>query len=351
MVIRERVFWAVAVLAAVGCKPDIAGRPSLVEEDRVLAVRSLPAEAKAGAAVRYDALYVGKDGDADATTLAFAYCSERKPIAVSGPIALECLASAGPGLTAIGDGTAVDTSLPADVCSAFGPSPPQPKPGEPPQRPTDPDTTGGYYQIVRVLAKDSTETPYSVGVTRLDCGLANASQEESLAYSRQYRPNENPALASLQLTRTGSAPSTIDPDGDPVRVAPRERVTFRVSWPECPGTSECGDGICGPGEAVADCPEDCTTPVGCRGSEPYSALDPATRRLAPRREAIRVSWFSGAGTFEHDRTGRTEADADTANTDNDWTAPEEPGTAFVWIVIRDDRGGVGWSRYRFDVSR
>ena len=44
------------------CKPNLEGRPSLVDGDRVLAVRSIPAEAKGSAKVKYEALYVGTDG-------------------------------------------------------------------------------------------------------------------------------------------------------------------------------------------------------------------------------------------------------------------------------------------------
>jgi hypothetical protein len=57
---------------------------------------------------------------------------------------------------------------------------------------------------------------------------------------------------------------------------------------------------------------------------------------------MRVSWFSTAGTFASDRTGRAADDRATF-TDNAWTAPEEVRTVHLFAVLRDDRGGVTWS--------
>ncbi|MGC4067075.1 MAG: hypothetical protein QM784_21040, partial [Polyangiaceae bacterium] len=51
------------LVGAAGCRPDVEGRASLVETERVLAIRSEPAEAAPGASVSYSALYVTKDGD------------------------------------------------------------------------------------------------------------------------------------------------------------------------------------------------------------------------------------------------------------------------------------------------
>jgi hypothetical protein len=91
-------------------------------------------------------------------------------------------------------------------------------------------------------------------------------------------------------------------------------------------------------------------PKGCSGSEPYLALDREKNELAHRREAIRVSWFATGGRFEHERTGRTEQEASQAFTDNTWTAPNTHGELWLWVVIRDDRGGVGWSSYKLDIE-
>ena len=69
-----------------------------------------------------------------------------------------------------------------------------------------------------------------------------------------------------------------------------------------------------------------------------------------RREEMRVSWFATAGAFRDGRTGRTEAEADEIETENVWTAPEQPGEVVLWVVLRDDRGGVTWQSYRMQVE-
>jgi hypothetical protein len=65
---------------------------------------------------------------------------------------------------------------------------------------------------------------------------------------------------------------------------------------------------------------------------------------------MRVSWFASAGTFEHDRSGRPEADAGSPFSDNAWTAPSEAGDVRLWVVLRDDRGGVGYGSFYVHVE-
>ncbi len=336
----------VAALAASACKPKLEGRASVIDSDRVLAVRSEPAEQKPDGTtpVTYTALYAGPDGDVDPSALDWAFCTARKPLAVTGPVALTCLAPRSPDLTpirsrglALADagadaGAPTDPSrsgavapLVADDCAVFGPSPPTPKLGQPPARPADPDTTGGYYQPVRVMYSIDGDDQYAVGSTRLDCGIPAAAPDVAIQYKKQYRPNENPALSALVLEHASGADETFT--AAPMHVAPGERVTLRAEWAKC-------------------------TTNGCTGSEPYSTLDPVTFGLVDRREAIFVSWFSTGGDFEHDRTGRTEDDgkADLTTSENGWTAPDAHGAVSVWVVIRDDRGGVGWSEVHIDVE-
>ena len=105
---------------------------------------------------------------------------------------------------------------------------------------------------------------------------------------------------------------------------------MRATWAACP----------------APCTGDaCASPEPCTGSEPYLNLDLVEHRLIERRESIRISWFADAGAFDHDRTGRSEGEAATPDTENAWTAPAAATDVHVWAVIRDDRGGVGWNTY------
>jgi hypothetical protein len=108
--------------------------------------------------------------------------------------------------------------------------------------------------------------------------------------------------------------------------------------------------VCGVDETSTSCPADCKTEAGCTGSEQYVALDLESGALAVHREAIRVAFYTTAGTLSADGGGRDEAEADTPSTDDAWTAPASPGEVRLWLVVRDDRGGVGWESYRLAVE-
>jgi hypothetical protein len=348
--VKTAQLWVLCAGFSVGaCRPELEGRPSLVQGERILAVRSVPADAKPQAALKYDSLFVGPEGVLDGESLDWALCRKRKALTETGAIASECLARQAPVLEPLGVGGGVTGSVLKEGCELFGPTPPTPKAGEPSARPVDPDTTGGYYQAVRVLS-GSGPADYSLGVTRLACGLGGATQEQAAEFTRRYRSNENPMLSELVLRRADGSEevlSTAETDGT-VSVTRAEQVSLRAAWADCSGPVVCGDGVCGEGEdsGAESCPGDCKEAHGCTGSEPYLYFDPLNRRLSDRRESIRVSWFATAGRFDHERTGRTESEAAETTTSNPWTAPDESADVWLWVVIRDDRGGVGWSSYR-----
>ena len=350
-----RIRSLLAVLALAGCKPELVGRPSLIDSPRVIAIRSTPAEAEANGDVRYDALVAQPLDDTTTPTFDWALCLASKPLATPGPISNACLTPSGPDLEDLGTSSGADASMPSDVCQLFGPNPPTPKNGEPAVRPVDPDTTGGYYQPVRLLTHYvPSDSEYDVGVTRIGCGVATgASLDQSATYTKNYKPNENPGISQITLTPAGGTSVVIDPTASAgiSTVTSGAAINFQVTWPSCPLTPNCGDSICSPGEDLNSCPQDCTTPRGCEGSEPYLSYDPASQTLTNRRESIRVSWFATDGNFNHDRTGRTESEADQTNTSNDWTAPDKTTTVRFWLVIRDDRRGSNWTTFDLQVSK
>lgn len=374
MVTRNRpLFWglpcvALAVLGsslASGCKPNLIGRPSLIEEDTLLAVSASPAESELDANVTYTSLYVGPKGPIDAATLDWAFCDVRKPLAVTGSIAPACLVERSKVLTPIGVGGTVTGHIAAVTpCKTFGPQASDAVAGQPTPRPADPDTTGGFYQPLRVRIPLATGDDYTVVTTRLDCGLTNATQEQSIAYTKSYRPNENPKLDALTVTRSGAHGETVPADetAPSISLKPGEQVNFDANWADCsvkPACTPCAapadaDGGADGGADAGGCSSTCaaTANAGCTGSEQYPYLDPVSHELTQRREAIRVSWYATDGNFDHDRTGRTEQEAEAKlhTTDNDWTAPNIAGVVHLWVVIRDDRGGVAWSSYLLNVA-
>ncbi len=151
----------------------------------------------------------------------------------------------------------------------------------------------------------------------------------SLAFGAGYRANRNPSVATLARVEDDGGAATIAPDGPGaapvITVAGGERVGLRVDWPQCSGTDPCG------------------------GAESYLYVDPASKQLVTRRESMVASWYASAGAFDEDRTGRSESDPATSAT-NTWTAPRRPGPVHLWIVLRDARGGVGWSSYTVSVE-
>jgi hypothetical protein len=340
------VLWLAAALA--GCTPELDDRTFLVSGPRLLAIAPSPAEAAPPAAVTFTALYVDQKGARDVGELAWAYCVARRALTDQGTVSPACLASSGSALVPIGAGASASGPLPMDACQLFGPDLPTPMNGQPSGRPADPDPTGGYYQPVRLAVTDGGERT-SIGAARIACGVGDASQAVSTEFTQRYRLNESPAIASLTI---GSA--VVPPDGPGAApgasVSPGETVTLTAAWADCPTKPACGDGVCGVDEDATSCAADCAHPKGCAGSEQYVWVDPSTQEVGTRREAIRVDWFATGGTLADDTSGVAEREATTHHAANTWTAPSSAGEVRLWLVIRDDRGGVGWEAYRVKVG-
>ncbi len=304
---------AASGLLLTGCGVDFDDHLSLVEEARVLAIRSEPAEARPGAKISYHAL-VAQPAGAEAPAMSWAFCNERKPLAELGPVNLRCLEAKGENLEPLGEGVDAEGMIPRQACRNFGPAAPAATPDEPPGRPVDPDATGGYYQPVRIIAAGEP----ALGQTRIVCGLAGATAEQLGEFNRRYTANQNPALDRVSVLRPGEElPLKPGLEPDPANVVRAgQRLVLRASWPSCEE---------GP----------------CPGAEPYVAFEVSSREVIDRRESIRVSWYATGGRFDQSGTGR-EADDRATFTENGWLAPKTPGLVRLWTVIRDDRGGVGW---------
>ncbi len=343
---------ATALLVVAACVPEIDDRSFLVTKPTLLAISSTPAEAAPPAEITYQALVVDPDGGAPASLtgdLAWAFCIAREALTDEGTVSPLCLATGGSNLVPLGDGVSAQGALPADGCRLFGPDRPDTTGTAPAGRPVDPDETGGYYQPVRLLSEDpDAGIPTSIGATRIACGLDSAPAMISTAFTAGYRMNEAPNVETLTILRADGSSETLPPNALTVKAG--EAVTLRAAWTSCPTTPVCGDGVCGVAETITSCPKDCTTPKGCAGSEQYLLFDPTSRTLTDAREAIRVAWYTTGGSLANDTTGQTADQADTPFTDDAWTAPSTPGTVLLWLVVRDDRGGVGWQSYVIDVQ-
>jgi hypothetical protein len=316
---------AIAIGLASACTPAFSDETPLVSTPRLLAVQAVPAESPAGGTFRLTALYVSSQGPADSSAIDWAICRLPKPLGDPGPVNPACFVDSSSELVSLGEGQSVQGTVQQDSCQLFGPDSPPPQPGEPSARPTDPDSTGGFYLPVRILSGGQ----WSAVLHRIACPPAGVTQQVFTAFSTGYQPNVNPALASLALAGLDGGMTVVAPDAPGaqagVSVAAGERVSLVASWPSCPAA-----------------------PTPCEGAETYLYIDPSTKQITTRRESMVVSWYSTAGQFDLDRTGRDEDDP-TPYATNGWTAPQAVGVTFLWVVLRDSRGGIGWGSYRIEV--
>ncbi len=332
-------FVGVAALSAGACKPELDGRPSLIDGPRLLAVRATPAEVEPRDAFALDALVVDPNG-VIADPLGYGFCIARKPLSELGSVARACVEGGADAIVPI-DGAA---KMPDDACRSFGPEVPPPKAGEDPGRPVDPDLTGGYYQPVRAYGAGG-RIRAEIAQVRISCGVFGASAEQAADFRAHYHPNQNPEVLAITIDGVASTEAV------PVRVTAGSNVRIGVGWPTCPSVDTCGDGLCGAEETRAGCPADCSGSAvrGCGGAEKYAYFDAGERAVIRRRESIVASFYATSGSYGADRSGREAEDLATT-TEVGWTAPETPQLVRGWVVLRDDRGGVGFRGFVVDVG-
>ncbi len=63
-----------------------------------------------------------------------------------------------------------------------------------------------------------------------------------------------------------------------------------------------------------------------------------------------MAWYATGGTLTYDTSGPPEGSMGVTSLDNPWTAPNTSGDVWLWLVVRDDRGGVGWQSYQVRVQ-
>ena len=104
-----------------------------------------------------------------------------------------------------------------------------------------------------------------------------------------------------------------------VTLRPGETVTWRASWSDCGDHAVCGDGHCDVDERLSL-------------SVPNSSLNTCrSDRLKPQG------------------CGRTSDDPGT-DVHTGFTAPDTTGPVWLWLVLRDDRGGIGWQGWQVQIQ-
>jgi hypothetical protein len=297
----RRVVAVGALLAATAtCIPDLGPGDSLVTSTRVLAVRAVPAEAPPGTAITFTPFVVGPSGAIANADVAWSFCTAPRPLTDDNVVSNACLDAA--SLAAVGAGPTVTATTPQTACALFGPDTP---PGG--FRPTDPDVTGGYYQPLRA---DLPGLAPTFALARIRCNLANADAASASAFAAAYKVNQNPVLLPLAGS-IGGAPAATS------AIPAGAQVDFRASW-------------------------------GAASAETFAYFDPASQSVTTQREAMTVSWYATAGTFATESTGRASTDVATTS-DDTWTAPPRAGSARLFVVLRDSRGGVDFATVELTV--
>lgn len=296
------------------CKPGVGQPPHLITDYALLAVRGDPAEAKPGASVTYSFLLASPTGAVVDAQAWWSVCETPKPPSESNAVASACTGAPDAGATNAGQTFTAPVSTKA--CQLFGPIAPPPVSGQPPVRPRDPDSTGGYYLPVQLVLPSLPSEPLSgFALERITCGLANAPSEVVRDYNSRYQPNLDPAIDHVDVV--DAAGRRLSLDAAPQVVAAGRSITLEVTF-------------------------------AAGSAESFPTFDSASETLVDVREALSLSWFVTAGEFEHDKTG-VAADETATTTTNRWTAPGDAGIVHGWLVLRDSRGGTAFRSYQVEV--
>jgi hypothetical protein len=276
----------------------------LVEEDRILAIRGMPAETRPNQQVDFEALIASPSGTLT-TDVEWAFCLEPRRAEERTGVTASC--AEGESLQSISNPALV----PSDACARFGPNPPPSEEDEPPLRPADPDPSGGYFLPVRALTSTSDEV-ISFGFQRLQCDLSGATRAIFDEYLANYAPNQNPEVATVEAMERDEP--AVDARAG-VTVSPGSTLTFRL-------------------EATAE------------STEPFVVYMAEDSRLDYRNEAITVSWYlTGGELLRASQTLSAEEIAAGARFQTEWQAPSGSAELFGWAVVRDSRGGSGWADF------
>lgn len=269
---------------------DVEAPVSLIQGPRILALRAAPPELRPGGQLSLRALVATPGGEAMDAPVEWAWCTAPKPLTEDNVVAAGCLGEG--AIVPLGAGIEVRGAVPEDACVRFGPDVPPPQEGEAPRRPRDPDATGGYYQPVRARLPGQV----AFGLVRLDCGLAGAPASVVMQYRARHAPNLPPRLLGVEIGRGQEGTGT--------------GLHLRAAW-------------------------------SAGSAERYPVYDALAVALVERREGLRASWFATAGAFTAPRTGRG-GDEEETWTDTGWSAPAAPDPVHLFVVLRDERGGVDW---------
>lgn len=281
----SRLTLPLCALYLAACVEGETRSDSTIDRPRIVAVIADPPEASPGTPVRFQAVVATPTGPAD-PLLTWSFCSTVRSASDNTAAAPACILNAEQPLP--GEGTGIDAVIPIDACMRFGSETASGR------VPNAVDATGGYYQPLRVLLP-----PYDATLVRqrIRCALPNAPLTAARDYNRDYKPNQAPRIAAIRaFSRNGEAslsalPATAD-------------LTFQIE----PDAS---------------------------ARESYLRYDPRAGTLTTAVERLSTTWYVTTGAFEH-----ATLDVTSGPTQNTWHSDDLQTAAWLWVVLRDDRGGL-----------
>jgi hypothetical protein len=130
--------------------------------------------------------------------------------------------------------------------------------------------------------------------------------------------NSNPTLGALLLDKDASMPVTPgrceDPTAARLEVQPEQEIVLLPVEPE-----------------------------GVRETYVLPTFEGGVRTIT---ENLRYAWLATAGSWSSGESGGPiDAFGNLPTLDSTWTAPEDAGDVRLWLVQRDERGGLGWTEY------
>jgi len=178
-----------------------------------LAVGSSPAEALPGDDVEYRILVVDDAGTVASPGVRWSYCNQPKPTNELNDVASACFGD-NPTLSFLRQGHLADRDLAGDRLRAIWPRRAAPtdnssgggssSSAQLTGRPTDPDSTDGYYQpVILQVTADQEQIP-TLAETRITCGLAGSTGEQFEAFGKLTKSKRKSAAARRGLCPTRS---------------------------------------------------------------------------------------------------------------------------------------------------
>jgi hypothetical protein len=299
------------LLSIAGCGPDF-NPASYLTGLRVLAVKAEPPEVAPGqTATLTPLIFDNRGADAGALTYRWSMCL-RAPLPGSS-VSLDCFDSdlGADATTPLGEGESIQLTMPTLSQDQLG----------------LPDFTGGVYLPVLLRVSDGVETVTAVYRLRYTQSIMTPFFSGPI-----QPPNHNPHIEDIFIDFERDAGSR--PVGD-LAIHTGDRVMLRAAlpdsdheqYPQIEGTLSVPDGG-----------------VSLDGGVHFfdGGLSVGGITLVNVNETLRVSWFANIGRVEPDVTGAAGKLDTTLYLDKFLVEP--PADIDLYVVVRDDRGGIDFTR-------